>query len=242
MCFSDKLVIVSGSSSGIGKACAETLLESEAMVIGIDSDNHSIEHPKYIHYSVDVREEGKIAAIANEVHSKYGNIAGLVNAAGIFSHSKPFFDLGIDEWNDVIETNLTGVFILSKYVAQKMIPNKSGKIVNISCIRSKIYRPHMTEYAAAKGGVVALTSAMALDLAPYHIMVNSVAPGFTHTGMTAKSFEHPDIRKSSEDLIPAGRIAEPKDIANVVLFLLSDKADYITGETIFADGGYSILK
>lgn len=90
MCFSDKLVIVSGRSSGIGKACAETLLESEAMVIGIDSDNNSIEHPKYIHYSVDVREEGKIAAIANEVHSKYGNIAGLVNAAGIFSHSKPF--------------------------------------------------------------------------------------------------------------------------------------------------------
>ncbi|MFD1774831.1 SDR family NAD(P)-dependent oxidoreductase [Paenibacillus rhizophilus] len=242
MCFSNKLFIVSGSNSGIGKACAELLLESEATVMGLDIKTNTISHSNYIHYSVDVRDEEQIMAVITEIHTKYGKIEGLANCAGIFANSKPFYELSLAEWNGVIGTNLSGVFILSKYVAQKMIPYKAGKIVNISCIRSKIFRPHMADYAAAKGGVVALTSAMALDLAPYHITVNSVAPGFTYTGMTAESFDIPEIRRSSEELIPAGRIAEPKDIANVVLFLLSDKANYINGETIFADGGFSSLK
>lgn len=242
MDFSNRLFLISGTNSGIGKACAELLLDSEATVIGIDVKNRSINHEKYIHYSIDVRDEKKIITLVNEIQLKYGKIDGLANCAGVFANGKPFYELGIDEWNDVIGTNLSGVFILTKYVAQKMIPYKTGKIVNISCIRSKIFRPDMADYAAAKGGVVALTSAMALDLAPYNIRVNSVAPGFTYTGMTAKSFDKPEIRKSSESLIPVGKIAEPKDIANVVLFLLSDKADYINGETIFTDGGFMILK
>ncbi|NLW12056.1 MAG: SDR family oxidoreductase [Clostridiaceae bacterium] len=123
-----------------------------------------------------------------------------------------------------------------------MIENNRGKIVNISCIRSRIFRSNMAEYAASKGGVVALTSAMALDLAPFNIQVNSVAPGFTYTGMTAGSFDDDRVREYSESIIPAGRIAEPADIAKVVLFLLSENSDYISGETIFADGGFRVSK
>lgn len=142
----------------------------------------------------------------------------------------------------MIDTNLTGIFILSKHIAKVMMKHNKGKIVNISRIRSKIFRPKWRNMSRSKVAVVALTSAMALDLAPYNIQVNSVAPGFTYTAMTAKSFDDPKIREFSESIIPAGRIAKAEDIANVVIFLLSEMSDYINGETIFVDGAYRISK
>jgi len=242
MNFKNRMFIVSGTNSGIGRACAELLLGNEAMVVGFDIKQASITHERYIHYSIDITEEEQVIAALDEIAEKFGRIDGLVNCAGIFGSSKPFYELGITEWNKVIATNLTGVFILSKYTAEKMIKYKRGKIVNISCIRSKIFRPNMADYAAAKGGVVALTSAMALDLSPHNIQVNSVAPGFTYTGMTAKSFADPEIREFSESIIPVGKIAKPEDIANVVVFLLSEMSNYINGETIFVDGGFKVSK
>ena len=242
MNFKDKLFIISGTNSGIGKACAQALLTNEARVIGIDIKDGSINHENYIHFSLDVRDEQKVISIIDEIDKKYGKIDGLVNCAGIYASLKPFYEISVDEWNKVITTNLTGTFILSKYTAQKMINYKAGNIVNISCIRSKIFRPNMADYAAAKGGIVALTSAMALDLSNHNIRVNSVAPGFTYTGMTSESFDNAQIRSFSESLIPVGRIAKPEDIANVVTFLLSDMASYINGETIFVDGGFKIAK
>ncbi len=242
MDFKGKVFIVSGSNSGIGKACAEALINADATVIGLDVKAPSIEHVRYRHYIVNVRDEIKIKTILDAIETEFKKIDGLINSAGVFASQKPFYELSTEEWNRVIETNLTGTFILSKYAAQKMIPYQSGRIVNINCIRSMIFRPKMTDYAASKGGVGALTSAMALDLAPHNIRVNSVAPGFIHTGLTAQAFDNPEIRKFSESLIPMGRIGQPQDIANVVLFLLSDLADYMTGETLFVDGGYKILK
>ena len=208
------------------------------MDIGPDLINN--EH--YRHYIVDVRDEQKISNTLDEIEKSYGAIYGLVNCAGVFANSKPFYELSLEEWNNVISINLTGSFILAKHSAKKMMKNNTGKIVNISCIRSKIFRPNMADYAASKAGVVALTSAMALDLAKYNIRVNSVAPGFTYTGMTSGAFDNSEIRASSENIIPVGRIANPIDIAKTVLFLLSDMADYINGETIFVDGGFSISK
>lgn len=242
MDFREKLFIISGASSGIGKACAEALLKKDAKVIGLDTKKSFINHEKYTHYLLDVADEQRVVSIINEIDEKYGTIDGLANCAGVYASSKPFYEINLDEWNRVIETNLTGMFILSKYAARKMMKYKTGKIVNISCIRSRIFRPNMADYAASKGGVVALTSAMALDLASHNIRVNSIAPGFTFTGMTAKSFDDPDIRKYSESIIPVGRIAKPEEIANVALFLFSDMADYINGETIFVDGGFIFSK
>lgn len=242
MDFDNSVIIVSGSASGIGRACAELLLGQGASVIGLDQKQPDITHAKYKHYQVNVQDETQIREAIDEVEERYGTINGLVNGAGIYATCKPFYELGLDEWNRVISTNLTGIFLLSKYVAQKMMKRKEGRIVNISCIRSKIFRPNMADYAASKGGVVALTSAMALDLKDYHIRVNSVAPGFTYTGMTAASFDNPEIRVFSEGIIPNGEIAQAESIAKVVLFLLSDMAEYINGETIFADGGFKIWK
>ncbi len=242
MDFENKIFIVSGTNSGIGKACADILLNNKATVIGLDIKHGSINHENYKHYMLDIRDEQKVMSVIDEIDLKYGKIDGLANCAGIYASLKPFYEINMDEWSKVIETNLTGVFILSKYTALKMIKYKTGKIVNISCIRSKIFRPNMADYAASKGGIVALTSAMALDLATHNIQVNSIAPGFTYTEMTSKSFDNPEIRKLSESIIPAGRIAIPEDIANVVLFLLSDMANYINGETIYVDGGFKIAK
>ena len=242
MTFKDKVYIVTGASSGMGKSCSELLLENDAVVIGIDKNDSTIEHDRYSHCKSDVLVEEQIQKCISEVDSQYGHIDGLVNAAGIFGNNKPFYELTSEEWNKVISVNTTGTFIVSKAAAPVMIREKHGKIVNISCIRSTIFKNNMADYAASKGAVASMTSAMALDLAPYNIQVNSVAPGFIYTGMTAASFDIPDVRAMSEALIPNGRLGMPKDIASVVMFLLSDMSDYVTGTMLFADGGYHIQK
>lgn len=242
MNFEDKVFIVTGASSGMGKSCSELLLENDAVVVGIDRNDSTIEHDRYSHCKADVLAEEQIQKCISEVDSEYGHIDGLVNAAGIFGNNKPFYELTSEEWNKVISVNTTGTFIVSKAAAPIMIREKHGKIVNISCIRSTIFKNNMADYAASKGAVASMTSAMALDLAPYNIQVNSVAPGFIYTGMTAASFDIPDVRAKSEALIPNGRLGMPKDIASVVMFLLSDMSDYVTGTMLFADGGYHIQK
>lgn len=242
MNFKDKVFIVTGASSGMGKSCSELLLENDAVVVGIDRNDSTIEHDRYSHCKSDVLDEDQIQKCISEVDSQYGHIDGLVNAAGIFGNNKPFYELTMEEWDKVISVNTTGTFIVSKAAAPIMIREKHGKIVNISCIRSTIFKNNMADYAASKGAVASMTSAMALDLAPYNIQVNSVAPGFIYTGMTAASFDMPDVRAKSEALIPNGRLGMPKDIASVVLFLLSDMSDYVTGTMLFADGGYHIQK
>lgn len=240
--FTGKVFVVTGAASGIGRSCAEQLLGSGAMVIGIDLEKGDLAYDNYNHYMASITDEEAIRKITDDVIYNHGKIDGLVNAAGIWGNSKPFFDTETSEWERIISVNLTGTYIVSKFVANAMIPNKSGKIVNISCLRSIIFRNNMTDYAASKGAVVALTSAMALDLAPYNIRVNAVAPGFIYTGMTKGSFDNEEIRKQSETLIPEGRLGQPEDISKVVLFLLSDLSDYINGTNVFADGGYHIQK
>lgn len=240
--FTGKVFVVTGAASGIGRSCAEQLLGSGAMVIGIDLEKGDLAYDTYNHYMASITDEEAIRKITDDVIYNHGKIDGLVNAAGIWGNSKPFFDTETSEWERIISVNLTGTYIVSKFVANAMIPNKSGKIVNISCLRSIIFRNNMTDYAASKGAVVALTSAMALDLAPYNIRVNAVAPGFIYTGMTKGSFDNEEIRKQSETLIPEGRLGQPEDISKVVLFLLSDLSDYINGTNVFADGGYHIQK
>ena len=242
MNFKEKVFIVTGASSGMGKSCSELLLENDAVVVGIDRNDSTIEHDRYSHCKADVIDEEQIQKCISEVDSQYGHIDGLVNAAGIFGNNKPFYELTSEEWNKVMSVNTTGTFIVSKATAPIMIREKHGKIVNISCIRSTIFKNNMADYAASKGAVASMTSAMALDLAPYNIQVNCVAPGFIYTGMTAASFDMPDVRAKSEALIPNGRLGMPKDIASVVLFLLSDMSDYVTGTMLFADGGYHIQK
>ena len=242
MDFEGKVYIVTGSGSGMGKSCCMKLLEAKAYVVGIDKNAGAIDNNFYTHFEADVLDEEKIEQCVKDTAEKYGHIDGLVNAAGIFGNNKPFYELTTEEWNRVLSINTTGTFIVSKAVTKEMIAHKRGKIVNISCIRSTIFKQKMAEYAASKGAVSSMTSAMALDLAPYNIQVNAVAPGFIYTGMTKASFDNPEVRAQSEALIPNGRLGMPEDIASVVLFLLSDMSDYVTGSVLFADGGYRLQK
>lgn len=240
--FEGKIVAVTGSSSGMGKSCAQILLKHGAIVCGFDINGSSIEHDHYRHFRVSIVDEDSVKHSTEQIAGEFGRIDGLVNAAGIWGSSKPFFETETEDFQKVLNVNTVGAFIMAKYVSRIMIPKRKGKIVNISCIRSAIFRNNMADYAASKGAVVSLTSAMSLDLAPYHIQVNAVAPGFIYTGMTKNSFEDPVIRAQSEELIPCGRIGEAEEIASVVMFLLSDMSDYMTGTNVFADGGYHIQK
>ena len=236
----DSVSVVTGSSSGIGEACVRKLLDAGAWVAGFDVNPSRISHGSFRHYTVNVTDEEVVGAAVKDVARIADRIDALVNCAGISSNYKPFFEMTKKEWERVITVNLTGTFLCSKHISRVMIKNKTGRIVNISCIRSRIFSPGMSDYSASKGGVVALTSAMALDLAPFNVRVNSVAPGATLTGMTEKRFSDPEVRRAFEERIPLGRIAQPEDIANVVLFLLSDASSHVTGETISVDGGYTI--
>ena len=131
MSFKDKVYIISGSASGIGKSCSEMLIQSEAIVIGIDKQESSEVSPLYTHYQVDITNENDIENVVNEVVEKFGRIDG---------NSKPFYEIETADWENVLSVNLSGLFVLSKYVSRVMIPQKHGKIVNISCIRSSIFR------------------------------------------------------------------------------------------------------
>jgi NAD(P)-dependent dehydrogenase (short-subunit alcohol dehydrogenase family) len=242
MDYENKIYVISGASSGIGKSCVDMLLEKNAIVIGIDIQKSERNNKNYTHFIANVANDENLLSIIEQIENQFEKIDGLVNCAGTFASSKPFYEITTEEWNKVISINLTGTFLLSKYISRLMIKNMSGKIVNISCIRSKIFKPNMADYAASKGAIISLTSAMALDLSKFNIQVNSIAPGFTYTGMTSRAFDNPEIRKTSENLIPNGKIAMPEDISKVVMFLLSGSSDYINGETIFVDGGYKILK
>ena len=242
MDFSNKVFVVTGASSGIGQSCAEQIIELGGKAIGVDTSGSSISSSSYEHLILDVTDESSVEKMTDDVRKRYLHIDGLVNAAGIWGCSKPFYDMDSDAFRKVQEVNTVGTFLVSKHVSKAMIPQKHGKIVNISCIRASIFRENMADYAASKGAVTSMTSAMALDLAPYNIQVNSVSPGFTYTGMTAASFDQPEIREQSEKIIPQGRLGMPKDISSVVMFLLSDLSDYMTGTNVFADGGYHIQK
>ncbi len=237
-----RVYLVTGASSGMGESCCKALLEKKAYVIGIDLQEASICHERYHHSVISVLDEEGVKSCLEEIQKTYGRLDGLVNCAGVFAGGKKFYDLSLEEWNRVLSVNATGTFIAARAAAPLMIRRKKGKIVNISCIRSGIFRDRMADYAASKGAVASLTGAMALDLAPYNIQVNSVTPGFIYTGMTSAAFDRPEVRTSSEALIPAGRIGMPEDVAGVILFLLSDASDYITGSVLYADGGYHIQK
>ena len=242
MDFSNKVFIVTGASSGIGQSCAEQIIDLGGKAIGVDTSGSSISSSNYEHVALDVTDEASVEKMTDYIRNRYFHIDGLVNAAGVWSCSKPFYDMDSNAFRRVMEVNAIGPFLVSKHVSKAMILQKHGKIVNISCIRASIFRENMADYAASKGAVTSMTSAMALDLAPYNIQVNSVSPGFTYTGMTAASFDQPEIRKQSENIIPQRKLGTPKDISSVVMFLLSDLSDYMTGTNVFADGGYHIQK
>jgi NAD(P)-dependent dehydrogenase (short-subunit alcohol dehydrogenase family) len=188
---------------------------------------------------VDITVESHVSAMVEEVVKEYGHIDILVNCAGV-AHRISAEETTLEVWQQTMNVNLQGVFLCGREVGRQMIRQKSGTIINITSINCAVARPNLSAYGASKAGVMQLTRCWALEWAPHNIRVNAVAPSFLKTEMTEKLFSDPDVLKSLLDRLPLKRIGTIVDIAAPVIFLASPAAHYITGQTLFADGGWTI--
>lgn len=239
-----KTAIVTGASRGIGRAIALALAEEGAKVVV----NYSGSQAKAEEVVETIRQNGgeAVAIQANvsnsesvqdmvgEVLSNFGSVDILVNNAGI-TRDNLIMRMKEDEWDDVINTNLKGVFLCTKAVTRQMMKQRSGKIVNISSIVGVAGNAGQANYVAAKAGVIGLTKTTAKELASRNINVNAVAPGFITTEMTDELPE--DIKNQMLSQIPLSKLGNPEDVAKAVLFLSSSDSDYMTGQTLHIDGG-----
>jgi len=231
-----KVAIVTGGAKGIGRAITLKLLSYDYLVIVLDSHKESLDKLEQdveaVGFNVvamicDVGKPAEVEAAMKEIKSLYGEVDYLVNNAGV-SIFKPIDELSVDEWNDIISTNLSGMFYCVKFV--KPLLSAASAIVNIASTRAIMSEPDGEAYGASKGGIVALTHALAISLAP-KTRVNCVSPGW----IEVKDYEN--LSEADHAQHPVGRVGYPDDIAETVAHLLSDKAGFITGQNIVIDGG-----
>ena len=241
----DRIAVVTGGSGDLGFAIADAYSAAGAFVILVGRDKskldislNNISHPnKSISIVCDVRDEAQVEKMVEEVLIRYGKIDILLTAAGI-QHRSPVINFGGDDWLRVLDTNLNGTFYCAKAVARHMVVNNSGRIIFISSLTSEIGIPNIAAYAASRGGIKQLSKTMAVELAPLGITVNCIGPGRFLTPMTKDLFDDPSKRESFLSVIPMKRPGVPKDLAGLAVFLASDASSYITGQSIYVDGGW----
>ncbi|MEO1348645.1 MAG: glucose 1-dehydrogenase [Cyanobacteria bacterium J06635_15] len=259
MSLSGKVALVTGSSQGIGKEIAIRLAKAGAKVVvnyrshpeGADAAVKEIEalggdcHPVegYCNdargYSVgaDLGMVEDVRRLVADSIAHFGQLDILVNNAGIERHA-PFWDVTEKDYDAVLNVNLKGVFFASQALAKHLIETKRpGKIINISSVHEDLPFPNFAAYCASKGGLKTLTRNLSVELAPYGITVNNVAPGAIETPINTKLLNDPEKLDALLKNIPLGRLGQPKDVAGLVAFLASEEAGYITGSTLFVDGG-----
>ncbi|MDA8401758.1 MAG: 3-oxoacyl-[acyl-carrier-protein] reductase [Deltaproteobacteria bacterium] len=238
-----KTAIVTGGSSGIGLSISQVLLKAGARVIIIDIDEKrfisvkdEIEKisPEFDFYEADIKNSEKISETIQKIISKESKIDILVNNAGIVKDGL-LIRMSDEDWLDVINVNLNGMFYITKNVLKHMFKAKSGRIISIASVIGEIGNTGQANYAASKAGIIALTKSIAKEYAARGILANAIAPGFIKTVMTDKLPE--DIKDAIKKGIPLNKIGEPYDIANAVLFLCSELSGYITGSVMNVNGG-----
>ena len=236
----DKNIIVTGASGGIGNSIVKKLNESGANILASGTRIEKLEELKKNFENIkilkfDISQSDKIEEfIENATNELGGSLDGIINNAGI-TQDNLAIRMSLDEWQKVININLTSTFLMSKFAIKKMLKNKSGKIVNITSVVGHTGNLGQANYTASKAGIVAMSKSLAIEYAKKNINVNCISPGFIKTAMTDKindKFKEVIVSK-----IPSARLGEPDDIANAVLFLSSDQSDYINGETIHVNGG-----
>lgn len=241
----EKVAIVTGAGRGIGRSIAMGLAEAGATVIVASRTKEQIEDTasaitlkggNSLAITADVRSKEKIEYLVNMALTNYGKIDILVNnAGGMFSVNT--MKMSENQWDVIISENLKSVFLCSQTVGKIMINQKSGSIINIASIVGVVAQPLNAAYAASKAGVINLTKTMAIDLAPYGIRVNGIAPGLIITPGTEWLYQDPE---NMSQAIPLARGGRPEDIVGGVIYLASDASQYVTGETIVIDGGLLI--
>jgi 3-oxoacyl-[acyl-carrier protein] reductase len=236
----NKNIIVTGASGGIGNAIIKKLNEAGANILASGTKIEKLEELKNNFKKIkilkfDISQSDKIEEfIENATGELGGNLDGIVNNAGI-TQDNLAIRMSLDEWQKVININLTSTFLMSKFAIKKMLKNKSGKIVNITSVVGHTGNLGQANYTASKAGIVAMSKSLAIEYAKKNININCISPGFIQTAMTDKiddKFKEVIISK-----IPSARLGKPDDIANAVLFLSSDQSSYINGETIHVNGG-----
>ena len=236
----NKNIIVTGASGGIGNAIIKTLNEAGANILASGTRIEKLEELKNNFKKIkilkfDISQSDKIEEfIENATSELGGSLDGIVNNAGI-TQDNLAIRMSLDEWQNVININLTSTFLMSKFAIKKMLKNKSGKIINITSVVGHTGNLGQANYTASKAGIVAMSKSLAIEYAKKNINVNCISPGFIQTAMTDKiddKFKEVIISK-----IPSARLGKPDDIANAVLFLSSDQSSYINGETIHVNGG-----
>ena len=242
-----KIAIVTGSTKGIGKAIAIGYAREGAAVIvcgrsedlakGL-ADELTKQGHKAVAMKMDVTSVDIINKVVDEVVRQFGRIDILVNNAGISPIWKRAEDTGKDAWDQIIATNLTGAFLCAQAVGNVMIKQKSGKIINMTSVGGEVALPRLVAYCASKAGIISLTQVLAAEWAQHNILVNAIGPSYVETEFTAglRGNERIYDELKSKNLLK--RFAQPEEVVGVAIFLASDESNYITGQTIFVDGGW----
>jgi 3-oxoacyl-[acyl-carrier protein] reductase len=249
--FAGKCGLVTGAGKGIGRAIALGLAAEGASVGILDVDepgaSRTAEEARCLgrdsrFFRCDVSSRDEVESAVAEALRWSGQIDFLVNNAGIQGAKAPFLDIAPVKWHRTQDVNVTGMFNMSQTVAKHMASRGHGRIVNVVSIAGLVFWKGNLAYDVSKGAVRSLTGALALELAPFGITVNGIAPGIVDTELNSETLATAEAREKAASEVPLGRIATPQDMVGPVLFLLSDEARYVTGTIITVDGGYSLTR
>jgi len=243
-----KVVVVTGGGRGIGFELARLLLEQEAKVVicgrkqeGLDAATSELNAGEnLLAIQAHIAKEEDVENLFNKAVGNFGRLDVLINNVGM-NIVTALVDADLSLWQKIIDSNLNGTFLCSRKAGKVMRDQNKGKIVNISSIAGRRAAPAMGIYGVAKAGIEMMTKVLALELAPFNIQVNAVAPSMVRTKFSQPFWSNKDLYDQIVKSIPLGRIAEPIDVAHPVLFLCSEDSDFITGQTIMVDGGASAI-
>lgn len=242
MKLAEKVAIVTGATQGIGLACAKRLVREGARVMLVDIKPEGQQAAAELgdaarFFAADVSQKADVDAMIAATLQAFGRIDILINNAGV-THAADFLDLHEDDFDRVLRINLKSMFLCGQAAAREMARQQSGCIINMSSVNSELAIPNQVPYVVSKGGVNQLTKVMALSLAPHGIRVNGIGPGTILTELAKKAvLGSPEARHTILSRTPLGRCGEPEEVASIAAFLASDDASYMTGQTIYADGG-----
>lgn len=241
-----KVVLITGSNRGLGFTMAQGFAQSGAMVVLNGTNPDAVQAAvaeirrqdgQAAGYAFDVSDPEQVERNISFVETEVGPIDVLINNAGIHRRA-PLAEMTIDEWQAVISVNLTAVFLVSQCVAKGMMARKQGKIINISSLNAEASRPNIGNYCASKAGLAALTRSMATEWGQYNIQVNAIGPGYFVTELSQPLVENPEFDAFVKRSVPLERWGDPTELIGPAIFLASDASNYITGRTIYVDGGW----
>ncbi len=243
----DKIAVVTGASSDIGLSVVKRFAEEKANVVLLGRNLNSLEKARSdisnkdatVSISCDITNEAQVLQTVEQIIKNYGKIDILVNSAGAINDPTHFHEMQEAEISKLVDINILGVFKMTKAVLPNMLENKSGCIINIGSISSEraIPRVHLAVYSATKAAINMFTKSIAVEYARNNIRCNCINPGIINSGMIKPYLDDPKARKVLEDRLPLNRIGEPVDVANAVLYMASDEANWVTGTILNIDGG-----